>query len=65
LYIFRIEVNGIFAENRGDVGRDTMPSKRLSNEEFQEFLHSLFAKDTLKVKYQKPDSWRRHPSNTE
>ena len=35
-----------------------MSAKRLSNEEFQTFLHALFDNDRLKVKYQNPDAWR-------
>ena len=32
--------------------------KRRSKEDFEVFLKSLFAKDTLKVKYQNPNTWR-------
>jgi hypothetical protein len=35
-----------------------MSAQRLSNKEFQAFLHVLFENDGLKVKYQNPDSWR-------
>jgi hypothetical protein len=45
--------------------RATMTTKRLSNKEFEEFLHALFVNDPLKVKYQKPDTWRKHPTNNE
>jgi len=31
--------------------------KRRSKEDFELFLKSLFANDTLKVKYQNPDAW--------
>ena len=35
-----------------------MSAQRLSNKEFQVFLHALFENDSLKVKYQNPDAWR-------
>ena len=35
-----------------------MPAKRRSDEEFQAYLHRLFANGKLKVKYQNPDAWR-------
>jgi hypothetical protein len=38
-----------------------MPSKRLSDKEFQEFLHALFSDDKLKIKYKQPDAWRQYP----
>ncbi|MDG6222422.1 MAG: hypothetical protein QCH99_04085 [Candidatus Bathyarchaeota archaeon] len=38
-----------------------MTSKRLSNKEFQEFLHALFSDDKLKIKYNQPDAWRKTP----
>jgi len=33
-------------------------SKRLSSNDFQTFIHSLFSDDNLKVKYQNPTAWR-------
>jgi hypothetical protein len=39
----------------------TMPKKKRSQEEFETFLKAMFAKDTLQVKYQNPDSWRVNP----
>jgi len=38
-----------------------MSAKRLSKKDFEVFLHALFDNETLKVKYQKPDAWRKHP----
>jgi len=35
-----------------------MSAQRLSNKEFQVFLHALFENDSLKVKDQNPDAWR-------
>jgi len=35
-----------------------MSAQRLSNKEFQVFLHALFVNDSLKVKYKNPTSWR-------
>ncbi len=35
-----------------------MPAKKRSDKEFQAFLHELFDKDNLKVKYKNPDGWR-------
>jgi len=35
-----------------------MSAQRLSNKEFQAFLHALLENDSLKVKYQNPDAWR-------
>jgi hypothetical protein len=37
-----------------------MSKKRLSKEDFEVFLKSLFANDTLPFKYQNPDAWRVH-----
>ena len=35
-----------------------MSAQRLSDKEFQVFLHALFENDPLKIKYQNPDAWR-------
>ena len=42
--------------------RVPMPSKKLSNKNFETFLHSLFSNDKMKLKYQNPDAWRTQPS---
>jgi hypothetical protein len=39
-----------------------MSAKRLSKKDFEVFLHALFDNESLKMKYQKPDAWRKHPS---
>jgi hypothetical protein len=39
-----------------------MSAMRLSKKDFEVFLHALFDNESLKVKYQKPDAWRKHPS---
>jgi hypothetical protein len=57
------EINSIFTLNKGKcVGK--MPEKKRSDKEFQEYLHSFFANDPLKVKYQQPDAWRKRPAAT-
>jgi hypothetical protein len=38
-----------------------MLEKRRSKQEFEEFLKTLFERDSPKVKYQNPDVWRIPP----
>jgi hypothetical protein len=41
-----------------------MSSKKRSKKEFQEWLHSLFANKSLKVKYKNPSIWVVEPKKT-
>ena len=51
----------IFSKDTNKLGV-LMSAKRLSKKDFEVFLHALFDNETLKVKYQKPDAWRKQPS---
>ena len=46
--------------SKNQVNEVIMSKKRLSKEDFEVFLKSLFDNNTLPFKYQNPDAWRVH-----
>jgi hypothetical protein len=57
---FCANTNKQYTTSKNQINEVIMSKKRLSKEDFEVFLKSLFANDTLPFKYQNPDAWRVH-----